>query len=74
MNAPLICHFLIGPPGAGKSTLARQIVEHDDNYVIVSTDEIRIELFGDENFKGEWDKIETIVIRKIKQAIKSGNQ
>lgn len=72
MNAPLICHFLIGPPGAGKSTLARQIVEHDNNYVIVSTDEIRIELLGDENIQGEWDKIEVVVIRKIKQAIKSG--
>lgn len=72
MNAPLICHFLVAPPGAGKSTLARQIVEHDDNYVIVSTDEIRIELLGDENAKGEWDRIEAVVIQKIKQAIESG--
>lgn len=41
--------MLVSPSGAGKSTLARQLYWKDKNVVIVSSDSIRLELFGDEN-------------------------
>ena len=56
-----ICHCLIGLPGSGKSTFARQWVEYDPNCIIISTDTIRAELFGDETIQGDWNLIEQVV-------------
>lgn len=39
--------ILVGPPGSGKSFFAEEIVKNVDNYIIVSPDKIREELFGD---------------------------
>ncbi|RUT03869.1 hypothetical protein DSM106972_047830 [Dulcicalothrix desertica PCC 7102] len=69
MNTPLICHFLIGSPGAGKSTIAQKLANYDKNYVIVSTDKIRFELYGDESIQGKWEEIEPIVIKQIKDIV-----
>ncbi len=68
MSTPLICHFLIGVPGSGKSTLSTELTKFG-NYRIVSTDAIRQELYGDATIQGEWIEIETIVISRISQAI-----
>ncbi|MDB9512837.1 WYL domain-containing protein [Kamptonema animale CS-326] len=65
-------HFLIGPPGSGKSTLARQIAQLDERYVIVSTDSIRKELFGDESIQGNWSQVEAITISSTQRAIATG--
>ena len=40
-------YMLIGLPGSGKSTVAKEMAETEDT-IIVSTDKIREELFGDE--------------------------
>ncbi|MFP4297815.1 MAG: AAA family ATPase [Spirulinaceae cyanobacterium] len=69
----ILCHFLIGIPASGKSTLARRIAQLDPPTVIISTDTIRGELFGDEIIQGEWGQIEALVIQRIKAAIASGN-
>ncbi len=68
-----ICHILIGCPGSGKSTLATQMLKSDSNYRIVSTDNIRQQLFGDETFQGNWEQIETEVFRQIQENIEAGN-
>lgn len=68
-----ICHCLIGIPGSGKSTFARQWVKYDPNCVIVSTDAIRAELFGDESQQGDWNVIEQEVLQQVKIAISSGH-
>lgn len=39
--------ILVGPPGSGKSFFAKEITDHINNYIIVSPDKIRKELFGD---------------------------
>jgi len=61
-------HFLIGPPGSGKSTFAVQLLKLDPNTVIVSTDQIRRELFGDEGIQGDWSMIEKQVIARMFEA------
>ena len=66
---PLICHCLIGPPGAGKSTLAQQWVKRSPHYQWISTDRVRQDLFGDAATQGNWPQVEAEVIRQIKAAI-----
>ena len=41
--------MLIGVSGSGKSTLGRQLYWEDKDTVMISSDSIRLELFGDEN-------------------------
>jgi predicted kinase len=64
-----ICHFLIGVPGAGKSTLAAQWCQHDPHCKIVSTDQIRSQLYGDEQVQGNWADIEAEVLRQVQEAV-----
>jgi predicted kinase len=71
MNAetPPRCHLLIGLPGSGKTTLAQQWQQHDPHLAIVSTDTIRTQLYGDPSHQGQWQEIETEILRQIQQAI-----
>ncbi|WP_413176308.1 AAA family ATPase [Anabaena azotica] len=64
-----ISHFLVGIPGSGKSTFASQWLQYDPNCVIVSTDAIRAELFGDESQQGNWSLIEQEVLKRVKAAV-----
>ena len=67
----LICHFLIGPPAGGKSTLASQLAALGKSR-IVSTDRIREQLFGDEIIQGDWSAIQREVISQMGEAIATG--
>lgn len=42
-------YFLVGIPGAGKSTYAQRLIDNDPSIVWVSSDAIRQELWGDAN-------------------------
>lgn len=64
----MLCHFLIGVPGAGKSTFA-QFISQTGNYQIISTDTIRQQLYGDEIIQGNWLEIEGEVIKQIEISI-----
>lgn len=66
-----IAHCLIGVPGSGKSTLATRISQ-TGNYEIISTDEIRQQLYGDETIQGDWQEIETEVLKRIETALTEG--
>lgn len=46
--------LLIGLPGSGKSSLARQLAVQVPRSRIISTDAIRAELFGSEAVQGPW--------------------
>ena len=53
--------IMVGPPGAGKSTIAEQICNDFDNFVIVSPDKIREEITGDMSDQSQND----IVFSKV---------
>lgn len=71
MSFPL-CHFLIGPPGCGKSTFANLLTQLNPHSQIVSTDKIRFLLFGDESIQGDWSLIESKIITQMQEAIQAG--
>ncbi len=71
MQPPLICHFLIGIPGCGKSSFATMLTRLTEGR-IVSTDGIRKVLYGDEQIQGSWDEIEQEAIAQIQAAIAAG--
>lgn len=73
MNTPLTCHFLIDSPGSGKSTLAAQMSQIISGSQIISTDQIRAQLYGDAATQGNWAEIESVVLTEIKEAITKKN-
>jgi adenylate kinase family enzyme len=68
MAHSIVCHFLIGLPASGKSTLA-QILAQESCGLVVSTDQVRAHLYGDEAIQGVWQEIETEVLSQVKGAI-----
>jgi len=62
--------ILIGLPGSGKSTLARSLLTTDPNTLLISTDGIRSQLFGDESIQGSWLKIWLEVRRQFQEAVR----
>lgn len=64
-------HFvmLVGAPASGKSTWAEKMCR---GYVIVSSDAIRGELYGDESIQGDPAKVFEIAHERILKAIENG--
>ena len=76
-TSPLRCHLLIGPPGSGKTTLARQLApllqgEGGEPGLVLSTDAIRAELFGDAAVQGPWEEIRSLLLRRLHEAVEAG--
>jgi predicted kinase len=61
--------LLIGLPGSGKSTFAKQLLVEDPQRQLISTDAIRSQIFGDEATQGSWLLIWREVQRQFQQAI-----
>jgi predicted kinase len=66
-----IAHFLIGIPGSGKSTFAK-LLSQLGNYQIISTDDIRTELYGDASIQGDWKQIKIEAIQRIYTSLQTG--
>ncbi|MEO0985269.1 MAG: AAA family ATPase [Cyanobacteria bacterium J06639_14] len=61
--------ILIGLPGSGKSTWAQQFVNINQPLMLVSTDQIRAQLYGDAIIQGEWLQIWS----EVKQNFRRGS-
>ena len=61
--------MLVGIPGSGKSTWARDFVLAHPRYRIVSTDAMRAELYGDESIQGDWPQIWRGITTQWQQSI-----
>ncbi|WP_353260150.1 ATP-binding protein, partial [Prochlorothrix hollandica] len=65
-------HILIGPPSSGKTTLAQTLQHHLPPSVVISTDAIRAQLYGDPSIQGQWPEIFAQVQAQCHQAITAG--
>lgn len=68
------CTFsmMVGLPGSGKSYYAQVIAGNDENTIILSSDKIRGELFGDENFQADNAKVFDELHRRALCLLKDG--
>jgi predicted kinase len=64
--------MLIGLPGAGKSTLARRLAVIHNPSTIVSSDEIRKHLYGDEAIQGNPAQVFRQARSNLLAALKAG--
>ena len=59
---------MVGAPGSGKSTLATQLAENENAFVI-SGDEVRTELYGNETNQGNWEEINDRIEELVSEAV-----
>lgn len=64
--------MLVGPAGSGKSTVAKEMLSKD-NFVIVSSDSVRGELFGDESIQGDPSHIFDICRERCVENLSNGH-
>lgn len=62
---------LVGLPASGKTTLAKKLAERD-GAIILSSDAIRAELYGDESVQGDPAKVFRIMKERAVRALKEG--
>ncbi len=65
------CFMMIGCPGSGKSYEAERIARLEDA-VIVSSDAIRGELYGDESCQNNPKRVFELVDKRVREALESG--
>jgi predicted kinase len=75
--APLRCHLLIGPPASGKTTLAHALAPlltepGQPPALILSTDALRAEVFGDAAVQGPWREIQQLLQQRLIAAVEQG--
>lgn len=63
---------LVGLPGSGKSTWAKQYAANCEKILLVSSDAIREELWGSEEIQGNPKVIFAEMQRRTEEALKSG--
>lgn len=64
--------IMVGPPGAGKTTIAEEIVDKFDNFVIVSPDRIREEITGDMNNQSQNEVVFSRVYGQLSAYLEDG--
>jgi predicted kinase len=64
--------MLIGVAGAGKSTVAEELMEERNDIILLSSDAIREELYGNESIQGNPTEVFQIMFDRTKEALKNG--
>lgn len=64
--------LFVGVAGSGKTSTARQIFSIEDNAVIISSDALRAELFGDENDQTHNIEVFDEMFRRTRAELKKG--
>ena len=62
--------MMIGVPGAGKSTVAKKVVDKGFHYL--NADQIRLELYGNEIEQGDKEEVFGIFFERLETAMKEG--
>lgn len=71
MNMPQLI-LLCGVPGAGKTTYAKDFMEHNNNAVHLTSDGIRAELYGDESIQGNPADVFALMQKRAVDALNNG--
>lgn len=66
------CIMLIGLPGSGKSYWSKKYIQENPDTILVSSDSIREEVFGDVNDQAHNGEVFNIVHKRVVSAIKNG--
>ncbi|MBE9181023.1 AAA family ATPase [Oculatella sp. LEGE 06141] len=61
--------LMIGLPGSGKSTLIASWQQTYPGLLLISSDAIRAQLFGDESIQGSWLLVWNEIQRQLRQAV-----
>lgn len=64
--------MLIGVAGSGKSTVAKELMEDRDDIIYLSSDLLRVELFGDVNNQEANSTVFDEMLNRTKEALKNG--
>ena len=64
--------LFVGAAGSGKTCTARQILSIEDNAVIISSDALRAELFGDENDQTHNAEVFNEMLKRTRAELKKG--
>ncbi|WP_411872056.1 AAA family ATPase [Vulcanococcus limneticus] len=77
MTTAIRCHLLIGPPASGKTTLAHKLAPllqgpNGEPGLVLSTDVIRAELFGDAAIQGPWPEVRDRLLQRLHEGIAAG--
>ena len=64
--------LLVGIPGSGKTTYAKEYARTHDETIHLSSDLIRAELYGDESIQGDPVKVFGLMQKRAVEALKSG--
>ncbi|WP_083998094.1 WYL domain-containing protein [Picosynechococcus sp. PCC 7003] len=62
--------ILIGAPASGKTCIGGYCISKNKNYNLISTDNLRNQLFGNENTQGDWNLIEKEIFNQITEGLK----
>ena len=71
MNRPSLI-LLVGIPGSGKTTYAKNYIERNANTIHLSSDAIRNELYGDENIQGNPGDVFSLMQKRAIEALNNG--
>lgn len=64
--------MLVGLPGSGKTTYAKELLSNNPSYSYFSSDSIRKERYGDESIQGDTSLIFSIMQNRTLDALKKG--
>lgn len=71
MNRPKLI-ILVGIPGSGKTTYAKDYMERNANTIHLSSDAIRKELYGDENTQGNPAEVFSLMQKRAVETLNDG--